>query len=838
MSGGRGRWAFFVAVLLAAAPARAMEAGEPLAAALAELRRKGLQLIFSSALVEPEFIVKVDPGSGSPEQIARRILAPYGLTLEPIRPGVFVVVKRDTEDAETSTLEVHVSEPDGTAIAGARVTLPRTGRTAITDARGIARMKGLGSGRYDILVEADGRQRGSLDGVELRRGGSVRVALVLEPELPLFEIDVYASRYRLNQQHPAALAELTRRDIETLAGLEQDALRVTRYLPGTAANPLSARAHVRGGRQDEVAVFFDGIPLFEPFHYKDIQSLFGILDPGTISSIEFFSGVFPVRYGDRLSGVLDIRPRRWTGENQHELGASLLYSHGLSQGRLEKVPVEWLAAVRHSNIDFVADTVNLQEEVEPNFLDALLRLELLASPRSTLTAGWLFLDDELQADISRGVEQAEIRYRDATGWATWRFRPRDAAEILVALSHTERHTDRTGSVLRPGSASGEVDDGREFDTTTARAEGTVRLGERWQLGAGLEGYHFDAEYDYRSESALNPLLADAFGRPERIVRDLHLGPGGHAWAAYASAVLSLTPALTLDAGLRWDAQRYGVFEDRQISPRIALQYRFHPATVLRVSWGRMAQTERPDELQVQDGETQFHPAQRGTQTVLSVERHFSGSTTLRFEAFDKRVSDPKPIHENLLDPFALLPELEIDRVRVAPDRSRAYGAELSVRWHAPRTWSAWGSYSFSEVSDRIAAVAVPRSWEQKHAVSAGVGWTRYPWQLTANLSWHSGWRRNELRVAQSGPVPRIELAPRNSRFWPDYLSLDLRATWTRALPRGALEAYAEVTNALNTGNPCCVGYSLRDDASGAMLIGEETVWMPRLMVLGVRWRLP
>ncbi len=109
-------------------------------------------------------------------------------------------------------------------------------------------------------------------------------------------------------------------------------LRVTRFLPGTASNALSARSHVRGGRDEELAVYFDGVPLFEPFHYKDVQSLLGMLDPGSISKIDFFSGVFPARYGNRLSGVLDIAPRTFSGRDYNELGASVLYTHGLSAG--------------------------------------------------------------------------------------------------------------------------------------------------------------------------------------------------------------------------------------------------------------------------------------------------------------------------------------------------------------------------------------------------------------------------------------------------------------------------------------------------------------------------
>ena len=118
-----------------------------------------------------------------------------------------------------------------------------------------------------------------------------------------------------------------------------------------------------------------------------------------------------------------------------------------------------------------------------------------------------------------------------------------------------------------------------------------------------------------------------------------------------------------------------------------------------MSWGRLTQTERPDELAVQDGDPTFHPAQRAAQLVASMERRPSRNLLFRVEAFEKRVTTPSPAYENLMDPFALLPELAVDRVRIEPNRSHAYGAELSMRWELPPAWLVWASYSRSEVSD-------------------------------------------------------------------------------------------------------------------------------------------
>jgi hypothetical protein len=763
------------ALLLTSMTAAAVEKGQALSAALEELRSHGMRLIFSSVLVRPELTVTVEAGEGAPEDIARRILAPHGLMLETTRPGVYSVVR---------------AQGDGARVADA-------GKPS------------AGTPPRSPPANAD----------------------------PLYEVDVYASRYVIDEAAPAAaLAELTREDVERFPGLNQDVMRVTRFLPGTASNALSARSHVRGGRDDELAVFFDGVPLFEPFHYKDVQSLLGLLDPGTISKIDFFSGVFPARYGNRLSGVLDIAPRAWSGKDYNELGASVLYTHALSQGRLDSYPVEWLATARRGNITAFTELLG-HEETKPDFLDALFRVKADLGERSTLAVGWMLLDDRLSVDFEQGTERGDIDYRDATGWASWQFRPDDRSELRATASRTERHTDRSGTVNRPNSAVGAVDDRRLFNTSTFRLEGSAKPTDHATFNAGVEWYDYEANYDYKSQTQLDPLLASLVGTGTSRSNTTLLNTQGEAYAAFASALLNVSRHVSLDLALRWDAQRFNTqLNDNQLSPRLSVQYQYDPATVVRLSWGRMAQTERPDELQVQDGEAVYHAAQRSTQTVFSIERRVRPNALLRIEAFDKRITDPTPFYENILDPFALLPELEADRVREQPDRSRVYGAELSLRWQLPAEWSGWTSYSWSEATDHFGPVSILRTWDQKHSVASGVAWARGPWQLSGNLSWHSGWRRNSIVPVADGPG--FALTPRNSEAWPDYASLDLRSTWTKTLQKGALEVFAEIDNVTGHANECCVSYTVTSSGPQTTLSPQTSTWLPRLYLIGVTWQLP
>ena len=754
--------------LFAARAAWGISAGQPLSAALAELERSGLTLVYSSVLVTPDLRVVTDPGRGLPEDIARRVLEPHGLVLKPMRAGTFAIVRGP---ASTASVEPAASD------AGAA------------------------------------------------------------PGQPLEEIAVYASRYRVYPQRAEGAAELTREDIEALPGLDQDVLRVTKYLPGTATNGVSSRPYVRGGRQNEMGVYYDGVPLFEPFHFKDFQGLLGVLDPAVVGSLDFYSGVLPVRFGDRLSGALDIVPRNAGGDDTWIFGLSPLYASAVTSGRFDRRNIEWLAAVRTSTIGLVLDDLD-QRVGDPDFTDALVRFEMPIGERSRVIAGWMLLDDALDFHASDDSEIAVASYRDATGWLRGEFALGEGWDLNSALSHTERHTTRRGSIARDDSV-GSVDDIRRHDATTARVE-LVRRGKRSHSVVGVEAAHYVSEYEYRGDATFEPRFASAFGRPLGFAFSSNLDVDGDSYAAYLLHAWEVTDALALSAGLRWDAQRYDGFQDDQVSPRLAIDYRPRGALRpwhFRVALGRMHQTERPDELQIQDAEDFFHDAQRADQAVFSAERQIRRDWSLRIEAFQKRIADPLPIYENLLDSLVPLPELEVDRARVAPDSSQAYGVETTLRWQPAERWAGWVAYSWTESEDRFAGGAVPRTWDQRNAVNAGLSWTRRPWQLSGTLQARSGWRRNALRLVDEN-TGELELLPRNGLSYPRQISVDLRATWTRPLRASALHFYADIGNAGNRQTPCCTSYELTESAGAWSLEQDYDSTFPRYLLLGVNWEIP
>jgi hypothetical protein len=244
---------------------------------------------------------------------------------------------------------------------------------------------------------------------------------------------------------------------------------------------------------------------------------------------------------------------------------------------------------------------------------------------------------------------------------------------------------------------------------------------------------------------------------------------------------------------------------------------------------------------VVDGETAFHPAQRAEHRVLSIEHRLPGGLELRLDAFHKALTDVRPRYQNLLNPVEIFPEIEADRVLVAPERATVRGAELGLRRNGRRlSW--WLSYAYQVAEDRIDGAWVPRSWDQPHTASASITWRPSErWSLNLSGIYHTGWPTTavtgEAIPVQGGLLIVPRLGPRNQERLPTYLRFDVRASRDFRLRRSLCNLFLEVTNVANRDNlarPEAYSFEVRPDGTIATVITWES-FMPVIPALGVRW---
>jgi outer membrane receptor protein involved in Fe transport len=645
-----------------------------------------------------------------------------------------------------------------------------------------------------------------------------------DPDEPLDEISVYASRYAID----GGLAEpraLSPTDIERVPGSHDDALRALHSLPGIASN-ASARPYIRGSLSEDVLVRYDGIVLLDPFHLKNFQSLISAIDPAAIDRIEVFSGGFPVRYGTRSGGVIDIAPPGAADGREYRASLSLISAGVSARGKSERWPVEWLGAIRRSVLDLL-DPIE-DGFGKPEFSDTVGRLRWVTD-QGAWTAGWLLLDDRLSLGEFNDEEIATARYRDEYIWLARDHKFSDALGTRATVVVTSSERERDGTLLRPGVTAGALDEDRSFngfefanDWTYERADGST-----YTFGGTLAATR--ASYRYVRHSEFSPEVASAFDRGLIEDLDVAVRPKVVTYALYAANRRKWSH-FEAEIGMRLDGQRYDAGGDHtQVSPRLNLRYDFDQALRLYASVGRFTQAQHVEEWRVEEGQQVADAAQVSIHSILGLEYDTSKGMRLGLEAYSKRWTTVAPYFDNRLDPFSLLPDLSPDRVRLAPHASEATGLEFSARKPVSDALTAWGTFAWSRVADDFAQGDVLRSWDQPLSLNLGLAWKGSRASLSALAGWHRGWPRTPL-----GEEP-LALGPRNSERWSDFYTLDLRGSWTWSFASGDFSTVLDVTNATNRRNQCC---EVLEEASDSTFSSEIDDWLPTLINLGFtyRWR--
>ncbi len=815
-------------LLWAAHAASAGYIGRPIVDVLAELRGPGLDFIYSSELLPRSLTVSIEPEASNRLLIAREVLAARGLSLSVVRPGLFAVTSRAHATPDRLVRGQVVSAADGRAIANATVRLSPIQAVDWSNPEGRFAIGPVPQGTYTLRVEADGYQSAQVSGIAVDKEAAVTQVRLVSATTELGEIVVATSRYALERFGGSGAVQFAGDALAAQPALGEDAIRALGRLPGMAQGGLTAQANIRGGEGGELLTLLDGFPVREAFHLPAYHDVFGVLDPELLGEAEIYTGGFPVRYGNRMGGVFDLNTIDARDTPHTALGLSVFNAMARNSGVLESAGLDWLAMARGGTLKpFV--NVFAGDAGDPSYGDVYARAGYGEPERLRITANLLWSRDELAISREPQGESANLESRNRYLWLRADHEWTNGLEASVLVGHSTIDGFRAGMIDDPEISTGMVNDRRSSDYWDWRGRVAWELNARNWLEGGFEWTEEDAVYRYDAEASFTGPIAELFSRDSGFSRATFLTPSRERVALYAAHRWQILEPLVSELGLR--AQRTITAgrnaENWLFDPRINLRWQFRPATSFRVHWGRFHQTDEVHELKVEDGLTAFPEAQRSDQFIVGVDHRLNNGLGLRFEAFRKLQSDPRPHFENLLDPMSLVPEIAPDRVEVAPLAAEVRGAEISlVAEGHDLNW--WVGLAWSEALDSLGGIQVPRSWDQTWAATAGADWTRGNWRFGAVAGSHRGW-----------PTSRVdgnELGIRNADRFPIRATLDLRAEYRKPLAIGSFAVTFEIANAVNVGNACCQRLIPEDDGGGGTTFQtKETDWLPIVPSIGVLW---
>jgi hypothetical protein len=726
-------------------------------------------------------------------------------------------------------------------LSGAEVTVVGEGRRTLTDTQGSFVLSDLEPGMAAIEVEFLGYGPALVTDIVIQTSRSTFVEVLLERQaIELEGLVVGAAAFRIPEAAPTSVQILAAEEIRRSPGGLQDISRTLLSLPGVLGGVDNRNdLLVRGGGPGENAYYLDGIRIPQINHFATqgaTGGALGLVNVDFIRETEFYTGAFPVEYGDALSSVLVIENRRGSAEGVRgdvTLGAT---EAAITADGPMGEKANWLFSVRRSYLQFLFKALGLP--IRPDYWDAQLRIEAEPTTRDRLLLVGLGAIDDfdiVRPDPGDSFENQEIfesvldnDQRGYTLGGSWQ-RLLGGGYLTTSVSHSMSDfrfadRDREGVALL-SNQSLERETRAEVRATVAGGEGVSVTGGAGVVRASLDADFFPATTPgatYPADLAWSDVLA--------------------LWESYAYGRVTRTRGrLNLTAGLRADHVS-ALDRPLAISPRASAKIDVTPSVSVKAAGGLFHQAPALLSLAVRVGGVPVNaslPQLRNRQLVVGAAWQASRATRVSTEAFYKSY-DQVPVLVS--DPRIALPNLGGDYGFIGAEPLRptgtgqARGVELLVQQKLLGSTFFLGSYtlSWSEYAGEDGLLK-PSAWDRRHALDLTWGYRPNPgWEIGAKLRALSGLAYTGFDLERS--AEEYPLTGRGVLDWssvgaertPMYARLDVRLermlsfrTWNAIL-------FVDVQNVLKRDN--VVGYSYTEDPAfpGRIRPFEGSTLLPSL----------
>jgi hypothetical protein len=722
------------------------------------------------------------------------------------------------------TLSGRVTERvTGQPISGVHISIEGQSEV-LTNVYGLFRIE-LQPGTYTMRASAEGYAPLIINGINITDGRTTIDDLRLDVFLSE-KVEILSGYFPQDESLPTSSIELNRAQIRSTPGTGGDVLRVIDTLPGVSSvSGEFADLIVRGGTVGENLTFIENIPVGDFTYFTDQYDngrggRISLLTPDTVERLNFSAGGFGVRYGDKMSSMLDVTLRKPARDRVQ--GVAFLDS-GAFGGTVE-VPLGnrggWLFSARRSYVDIAFDIFNIGEIGRPRDFDFTNKIDYDISPKHKLTFTALNLSEKFTANL----DEAQKIDRRVDQLVT----DRRSRRAILGLTLSSTLGNKTFSQATAW-ASGQHNDGTfrrvlDFDFSTPftlirfdgrtlqrardlrdsefgiKEELTAQPTGRLELAAGggivvQQANYFTFEH---AGSGFSP-IEEEFLAPTRANRmKINPATGGYAYlqATYkAGARLSLTPGVRID--------HYAVTDETLTSPRVGSRLRLSPRVNLNAAVGVYRQPPSLFILSLTSENRQLK-TQRAVHFIAGIEWLAREDVRLTVEAYEKN-------YDNLL----VRPALTSARYLNTGD-GVARGLDIVVQKALAGRFGGEAIYSFTYSRRRLSSggFSFPAETERPHQLTL-IGITRVKgFNLAGKLRVASGLPFTIYKAVQFRPGIYLQRLvreeDRNAGRLPTYAQFDVRLERRFNFRRWSFAPYMDTFNVFGRVNNTEQNYSYFD----------------------------
>lgn len=701
-----------------------------------------------------------------------------------------------------------VEARDGDALL-ARTQTDEQGRFTLQSAKARFRLIALPTGHQKLDL--------SIDAVP---GEKREANWYLEANAGAFETTVRAAPIRTE----VVRRTIDKKEIETSAGTQGDALKAIQNLPGVARPPFGGGPPVlRGANPEDSRIFVEGqeIPLL--YHFGGLRSTIATV---FLESVDYIPGNFSPDFGRATGGIINVRLRDPAKDTFRGLVDLNLYDAGFAlEGPLSQ---SWSmgGAFRRSYIDTILAAVLPSDapvsfNSAPRFYDYQLLATYQPDKTQKLRLFWYGSNDKVSILFAnpagdpaiRGGLSARTAFHNLQAQYEYRFSPtfKQETSLLFGLQNFD---------IQLGPE-------RYFNLgvqrVSARSTWSWQAAPTFTLRGGIDAT--SSNVDISLNLPRRPLEGEVLV-PLSTMQSVATNKAAYIFqpALFFEGAWKPFPKLELLPGFRVDW--YNVINRWSFDPRFVARYEVVPGTVLKAGVGLYQQPPTPDQADNTLGNPRLDVV-RSLQTSLGVEQRLRDGINLDAVGFYKKLD--RVVVSNAASSFSTgAPPYQNDGT------GRIYGFELSLKAQVTPSLNFYLAYTYQRSfrTDRPGVAERPFDFDQPHI-------------LTVLGSWEigRGWRTSlRFRLVSGNPdTPALGAVydARTDTYIPTYGAvnsirqaifhqLDFRVDKTWTFERWKLSLYLDIQNAYNQGNQEGITFSY-DYSQQKALTG-----LPILPLLGLK----
>jgi len=690
-------------------------------------------------------------------------------------------------------------------VIGARVAVIGTKKGAIANDEGKFEIKNLAPATYRLEITAFGYQ--PLIKTDISVGTAQSAKLRIEMKVDAFETEevVITAKKYFNKAEDTKVSsnELSQEEIRRAPGAAEDVSRMVQVLPGvTSASDSRNDLIVRGGSPAENFIMIDGIEVPNINHFGTQGASggpIGMINVDFIQDVTFSAGGFPVKYGDRLSSIMDINYRdgdkhQFTGKiDLGVAGAGLIL-----EGPIQTDKSAYMVSARKSYLDLIMGSTNLT--AVPNYSNFNLKATYDINANHKLAAIGMGGIDKITFN---GQENEDLESYDLTKYSAWQSVSGLSHKWLAGKS-TFVHSSISLNMYQRDITVDSLDT-PEFRNESLDKEWIVRqdISHRFSpsdlLELGTQFRFLQNDNTIFIESGVDQLGVD---RPDVLIDHK---TDAFKFGGYAQYTKSFLKRFSLTAGLRYDY--FDIIEkSNAISPRASLSIGLLENMNLNMAYG-LYQQAPPLIWIVGDEANKNLKFIKTRQAVLGLELYPREDIKFSVEVYHKKYSD---YATSLTNPQISYASIGADYgtlgLEELASKSTGYttGIEFFLQKKLFDDFYGLLNYSYSKIRFKaLDGIERPSSFDFTHVFTAIFGY-KFTESLELSVKWRYTSGRPYTPVDLERSLANNSLVLDDSRVnalrHPAYHRLDIRLDKRYVFDGWNLIAFIDIENVYNHEN--------------------------------------